>query len=187
MENTPNIDVGLHMLVSINEDLIVFKQCLKDRWKDLKSIEFDTKQFLEIFTVNIILDEQNYHIGINEEPCIYVKYGIPLKRLNTVKVNGHLKSIKQVDHRQHFPFSWPPIQLPENYIDFSNELPINFKENQVMVLKLKLSGNKKGRLIIQFRNAWEVTREELHMSIRFDTKKIVYNSKLPKVNSEDLE
>ncbi|XP_065354608.1 uncharacterized protein LOC135949077 [Calliphora vicina] len=187
MGNTPYVDIGLHMLVSVNEGVIVFKQCLKDNWKYLKLIEFDTAQFLGVFSINIILDEQNYHIGINNEPCIYIKYGIPPKRLNNLRINGHLQKIKQVDHRKHFPYLWPPIQLPENFVDFSNEQPIPFVCNQVMVLKVKLSGNSKGRFIIQFRNVWEIVREELHMSIRFETKKIVCNSKLPKGNGDDLE
>ncbi|KAI8124382.1 Galectin-3 [Lucilia cuprina] len=187
LENIPHIDIGLHMLVSVTEGVIVFKQCVKDNWKYLKLIEYDTSNFLTVFTINIIMDEQNYHIGVNNEPCIYVKYGILPKRLNTLKINGHLEKVLQVDHRKHFPYLWPPIQLPETFVDFSNELPIPFRCNQVMVLKVKLSGNSKGRLVIQFRNVWEVCREELHMSIRFGAKRIVWNSKLPKENSEDLE
>lgn len=176
------------MLVSINKGAIAFKQCLNDDWNDLKLIEYDTTQFLNTFTINIILDEQNYHIGINNEPCIYVKYGaVPIQRLNAVKINGHLEKVLQVDHRQHFPFLWPPVQISESFIDFSNELPIPFRCNQVMVIKLKLSGDIKGRLLLQFRNVWDVKREELHMSIRFDKQKIVNNSKLPIGNSDDLE
>ncbi|KAM7361016.1 uncharacterized protein ACRADG_009232 [Cochliomyia hominivorax] len=190
LDLSPFVDVGLHMLVSLNKNAIAFKQCLKDKWKDLKLIEYDTSVFLNVFTINIIFDEENYHIGVNNEPCIYVKYGIPPQRLTTVKINGHLQRIQQFDHRQHFPFLWPPAQLHENFLDFSNEQPIPFVCNQVMIIKMKLSGDSaKGRLILQFRNVWDVKREELHMSVRFDKKCIVNNSKLPIKggNGDDLE
>lgn len=180
-------DILLHLLVSLNKNMIVFKQCIKNKWKEIKSLEYETSKFFESFTVNLVVDDENFHIAINGEPCMFVKHIGIFDDLNTIKINGHLKEIKRIDQRQHFPYIWPPIKLSEEYIDFSNELAIPFQPGHVMVIKMKLSGNKQGRLVIQFRNVWDIKREELHMSIRLDTKKFVLNSKLPKPNSEELE
>ena len=175
------------MLVSLNKNIIAFKQCVTNKWKEIKSLEYEASKFVEPFKVNITVDDENFHIAINEEPCMFVKHIGTLEHINTVKINGHLKEIKQIEQHQHFPYTWPPIQLREEYIEFSNEQPIPFQPGHVMVIKIKLSGNEKGRLLIQLRNVWHIAREKLHMSIRFDSKKFVLNSKLPKPNSDELE
>lgn len=167
------------MLIYLSEDLIVIKQQLNDDWLEVAKEEFITEIFLRQFQVNLIMDEKRFHISVNSQPIMMVEYAMPLNELNTIKLNGHLECIKQVDHRKYFPSPWPPIQLSEDRVNFSHDIPVGLKPGHVMVIMVKLRGEKKGRFIMHFRNVWNCKRQEVHVSVRFDTRKIVRTSKLP--------
>ncbi|XP_075145988.1 32 kDa beta-galactoside-binding lectin lec-3-like [Haematobia irritans] len=180
------IDVALHILVNPHHDSIVIKQQIQDEWSEVaRDDDYEGEIFLKPFKVNLIMDESKFHISINGKPLMFVPYGIPIKNVNTLKITGNLVSITQVDHRKYFPSPWPPIQLSEDRVHFSHDIPVSFQPGHVMVIMAKLHGDTKGRFIMHFRNAWNSKRQEVHVSMRFDKKKVIRNSKLPTQNKKD--
>lgn len=175
-EDDNSIQVGLQMLVYLNNNMIAFKTDHSD-WKEEIHHEFATSLFLTEFKINIVMSEHNFHVAINNRPCSTVTYSLPLNILNTIKMNGHLDYVKQVDHRKYFPYAWPPLQLSEDGVDFSNDQPMSFEPGHVMVLNAQFFGNTNGRVVMQLKNARDSLREELHLSIRFDTQTFLRNSK----------
>lgn len=176
------------MLVYIHNNMITFKRT-NDIVKEESHLKFSTVAFLNEFKINIVLAETNFHISINNKFCNTVKYDLPNNILNTIQIMGQLEYIKQVDHRKYFPYTWPPIQITEDRVHFSNEQPMPFKPGHVMVIKAQLFGNDRGRFIMHFRNARDNERQELHISVRFDKRQIARNSKIVplKVKRTDIE
>ncbi|XP_013104026.2 uncharacterized protein LOC106084697 [Stomoxys calcitrans] len=182
-----DIDIGLHILISPNRDTIVIKQQINDTWSEVhKDNEYEAEVFLKPFKFILIMDESKFHIGVNGDPFMFVRYGIPVQEINTLKINGHLAAISQVDHRRYYPSPWPPVQLTEDRVHFSHDIPVSFQPGHVMVIMVKLRGDNKGRLLMHFRNAWNPKRQEVHISMRFDKKKVIRNSKLPTKNKNDI-
>lgn len=179
------IDIGLHILISPHCDSIVIKQQIDETWSEVANREYDAEIFLEPFKINLIMDEQKFHISINGTPLMFVPYKVPIEELNTVKISGHLAAISQVDHRKYFPSPWPPIQMSETRVHFSHDIPISFRPGHVMVIMVKLRGDTNGRFIMHFRNAWNMKRQEVHVSMRFDKKKCIRTSKLPTTKKKD--
>ncbi|XP_065354606.1 uncharacterized protein LOC135949076 [Calliphora vicina] len=175
-EDDNKIDVGLQILVYLNNNMIAFKTA-HNEWKEEIHHEFSTSVFLVKFNITIVMSEHNFNIAINNRPCSRISYSLPLDILNTIKITGQLDYIKQVDHRKYFPFTWPPLHISEESVDFSNDQPMSFEPGHVMILKAQLFGNANGRFVLQLKNARNNQREELHVSVRFDNQKFVRNSK----------
>ncbi|XP_061393756.1 uncharacterized protein LOC133329283 [Musca vetustissima] len=131
------------------------------------------------------MDGEKIHISINRNPFMFVLYRVPIESLNTLKISGHLSQIYQLDHRKYFPRPWPPIQLSEDRVHFSHDIPLAFRPGHVMVIMVKLRGDIKGRFIMHFRNAENIKRQEVHISMRFDKKKVIRNSKLQTQSKKD--
>lgn len=126
-----------------------------------------------------MLAETKFHIALNNKPLVNFKYNQNLLKLEiqAIEIAGNLEYLKQLDHHKYFPHTWPPIQIIDDYLDFSNDQPMSFKPGHIMTIRARLEGNNKGRFIIQFRHARDNKRQELHVSVRFDTCKIIRNSK----------
>lgn len=174
-----NVDIGLRMSVYLKEDLIVFKQKVSGDWLPSISDEFPVELFHSPFRVTFVMDETKFHISVNNEKLSFMKYALPLERLNVIKITGDLKLIRKVNHRQYFPKLWPPVQCAEERLNFSHDIPTSFRPGHVMVLTMNLLGKMKGRFHLHFRNISNYKRQEVHVSFRFDTKEIVRTSKLP--------
>uniref|UniRef100_A0A1I8N7R1 Galectin n=1 Tax=Musca domestica TaxID=7370 RepID=A0A1I8N7R1_MUSDO len=181
-----NIDIGLHMIVNTQHEKIMLKQQIDGNWLEVADKEYNTDEFHQPFKINLIMDEQKFHISINGNPLMFVEYKVAIEDLNTLKINGHLAQITQIDHRKYFPRPWPPVQLAERRVHFSHDIPIAFQPGHVMVIMVKLRGDTKGRFIMHFRNAMNLKRQEVHISMRFDKKKVIRNSKLPTRNKKDI-
>ncbi|XP_073819799.1 uncharacterized protein [Musca autumnalis] len=179
------IDIGLHMLVNTQHETIIVKQQVDKKWLEVATKEHDIEEFMKRFKINLIMDVDKFHISINGKPFMFVQYQVALEELNTLKLMGHLSQINQIDHRQYFPRPWPPVQLSEKRVDFSHDIPIAFKPGHVMVIMVKLRGDTKGRFVMHFRNALNIKRQEVHISMRFDKKKVIRNSKLPTQSKKD--
>ncbi|XP_061393759.1 uncharacterized protein LOC133329286 [Musca vetustissima] len=173
------VHIGLRMSVYLQEDLIVFKQRLHGEWKTLGSEEFLGRIFLKQFQINMALDEKKIYISINDRKLTFLRF-VPLpKDLNTISITGDVKSLKKIDHRSYFPSLWPPINLTENHLEFSNDLPNSYQPGQVMVVTMSIFGKPNGRFHMHFCNIYNWKRQEVHISVRFDSRKIVRTSKLP--------
>lgn len=121
--------------------------------------------------------DEKFHISINGEPIIRYKYRIRLSILTMLEIDGDLQYIRQVDHRKYFPYPWPPIQVVEDRLQFSGDVPMPFTPGHVIVFTAQLTGNENGRFIVHLRNIWDLDRQELHLSVRFDTRTLVRTSK----------
>ncbi|KAM7361463.1 uncharacterized protein ACRADG_012105 [Cochliomyia hominivorax] len=174
-----NIEMGFQMIVYLNNNAIELRT-VHNEWKEEVNHVFTTSSFFTQFKINIVMSEHNFNIAINNQPWSHISYSLPLDMLNSIKISGDLDYIKQVDHRKYFPFTWPPLQLTEDSVDFSNDQPMSFQAGHVMIINAQLLGNDNGRFVLQLKNAHNSQREELHMSVRFDTQTFVRNSKTTK-------
>ncbi|XP_073819787.1 galectin-8-like isoform X1 [Musca autumnalis] len=179
------IDIGLHMVVNTQYDAIIVKQQVNENWLEVATKEYETEELMKRFKINLIMAEDKFHISINGKPLMFVKYQVPLEELNTLKIMGNLSQIYQIDHRKYFPRAWPPVQLTQQRVHFSHDMPVAFKPGHVMVIMIKLRGDSKGRFMLHFLNAHNIKRQEVHISMRFDTKYVIRTSKLPTTNIND--
>lgn len=181
-------DIGFQMLVNLSDEQVVFKQQLNMVWLEVDRENFDTAVFRHPFRILIVLDETKYLIAVNGESQWRMRYGLPVQKLNSLKIEGHLMAIKQVHHRKYFPYTWPMLQLPEDHLHFSHDIPVSFESGHVMVILMKLQGKIDGRFNIDFRNLKHIEEIEVHFSIRFHSRTIVRNSMLPILDlNTDLE
>ena len=134
--------------------------------------------------------ESKYYISLNHKAFISFEYNnsntSDQLSKQTLKMLGELEYMKKLDHRIYFPYKWPSIQIAEDYLDFSNDQPMTFKPGHLLIISARLEGNSKGGFIIQFRHAHDHKRQELHISVRFNTRKIVRNSKCIQPNTDKL-
>lgn len=161
------IDIGLRISINLNRQLINYRQQIRGKWHEVDEEDFETDILChEPFRVIILMEEKKFYISINNNKLTLVKYAFEVEKLNTVRIVGDLASINRVDHRKFFPLFWPPMQLREDELDFSHDMPASFQPGHVMVITMKFL--------------------EAHISIRFDTKSIVRNSKLFYEQSEKV-
>ncbi|XP_073819805.1 uncharacterized protein [Musca autumnalis] len=181
-----HVDIGLRISIYLQDDLIVFKKRINGEWKQAGSEQFYTPLFLRPFHIIIALDEKKFYISVNNRKLTFIRHNTSdYKELNTLKVTGDLKALKQIDHRRYFPIIWPPINCIDNRLVFSHDLPNSFQPGHVMVVTMKLSGKPDGRFHMHFCNILNSKRQEVHISVRFDTKKIIRTSKLPVFYDDD--
>ncbi|XP_046805779.1 uncharacterized protein LOC111682437 isoform X1 [Lucilia cuprina] len=172
-------DLDLQILLDFTQKLIIFTQFPSSDNNNIETKDLVLADFLNDFKFYIMLAETKFYIALNNKPFVNFKYNHNLAKLQiqAVEITGKLDYIKQLDHHNYFPHIWPPIQIIEDYLDFSNDQPIPFKPGHIMTISARLGGNNNGRFIIQFRHARDNKRQELHVSVRFDTKKIIRNCK----------
>uniref|UniRef100_A0A1I8Q7Y1 Galectin n=1 Tax=Stomoxys calcitrans TaxID=35570 RepID=A0A1I8Q7Y1_STOCA len=178
-EGDPSVDIGLRLSVYLNENLVVFKQQSHGEWLKAMSQEYPTALFRQNFKITFVMDEKQFHIGVNEFKLGSANYVLGMRPLRHIKITGDLLAVQQISHRKYFPLPWPQVQFAEEHLDFSHDVPESFKAGHVMVVTMKLLGKLKGRFHMHFRNARNYKRQEVHISVRFDSKQIVRTSKLP--------
>lgn len=80
----------------------------------------------EQFKVYILLGDHRFHIAINDESyCTYI-FRLSIDLIKTIEVTKDLQSIVQIDHRSMYPIPFPAIQVDDNKIEFSNDIPRKF-------------------------------------------------------------
>ncbi|XP_075165948.1 uncharacterized protein LOC142238237 [Haematobia irritans] len=176
------VDIGLRVSVYLKENLIVFKRQKHGEWLKPMSQEFPTNIFRKQFKIIFVMDEKCFHIAINDIKLITVDYIFDIEKLTIVKITGDLFAIKLMNHRKYFPIPWPPVQYFDDRLNFSHDVPGSFRPGHIMVITMKLWGKLKGRFHMHFRNAKNCKRQEVHISVRFDSKTIVRTSKLPAID-----
>lgn len=177
-----NSNIGLSLTTYFREDFIVRNSFIDEQWGDeettLNLIENSLHNPIvpgEFFIVCFYMTENKFYISINNRKFCTYNYRLPLEKLKTIEVNGHIQTIKQVDHRTIFPSPWPPIHSSDFGKAFSNDIPILFTPGHVIVLKARCYDNEKGIIIFKFLD-YDTKREEFHMSCRFENKIIVRNA-----------
>ncbi|XP_013104033.1 32 kDa beta-galactoside-binding lectin lec-3-like [Stomoxys calcitrans] len=176
-------DIGFQMTTNPLEEKILFKQLINMQTQEVDDIDFDPAEFRQYFKILITMDEQKFHVSINRQSVTFVRYCLPLNALSTLKIEGHLMVIKQVDHRKYFPTPWPLIQISDDNLMFSQDLPITLQAGHVMVMTMKLLGKTNGRFNLNFPHGDNNKSLVAHISVRFDRRTIVRNAKLPLMTS----
>lgn len=75
----------------------------------------------------ILIGDQKFHIGVNNQPFCRFDYRLPIETIRTVQLERDLQFVTQVDHRSVFPFPHPPVQFDDTRNIFSNDIPRPFK------------------------------------------------------------
>uniref|UniRef100_A0A1I8MUH5 Galectin n=1 Tax=Musca domestica TaxID=7370 RepID=A0A1I8MUH5_MUSDO len=182
-------DIPFHMLVDVANEKIEFKQLLNGQWLEVDSEEFETEKFRQHFSVTIAVDEKKFYVAINGESLTFVRYTGPQMKLAYLMIDGNLITLNQVDHRKYFALTWPPAQICQGKdgLDFTHDIPCPLQPGNIMVLTMKLLGKADGWLRINFHNATNSKRIEVHINLRFNLRQIIRNSKLPKKNPDVVE
>lgn len=81
----------------------------------------------ELFKIYILVGDQQFHIGFNNQPYCRYAYRLPIELIRTVQLQYDLQFVTQVDHRSVFPFPHPPVQYDDTRNIFSNDFPKLFK------------------------------------------------------------
>lgn len=157
--------------------MVVFKKYLNGEWCDEESKASDTSQFLKQFKIYIVMADEKFHISVNKVLVGCYKYRLRLSLLTLLEIDGDLEYVRQVDHRKYFPYPWPPIQVVEERLQFSNDVPMAFKPGHIMIVSVQLLGDENGRFVVHLRNISDTERQEFHLSVRFDTRTVVRTSK----------
>lgn len=58
---------------------------------------------------------------------------MPLDTIRTIQITRDIQSVVQVDHRSVYPISFPAIQVDDNKIEFSNDIPKKFTPGKYVV------------------------------------------------------
>ncbi|XP_065354610.1 uncharacterized protein LOC135949078 isoform X2 [Calliphora vicina] len=172
-------DLDLQILMDFVKKQIIFTQISYTDCNSVVTKELMLAEFQNEFKFYIMMAETKYFIALNNKTFASFKYNQNLAKLQIqkVEISGNLQYLKQLDHHKYFPQTWPPIQVIEDYLEFSNDQPMSFKPGHIMTITACLQGSSNGRFVIQFRHARDNKRQELHVSVRFDSKKIIRNSK----------
>ncbi|XP_061394913.1 uncharacterized protein LOC133330492 [Musca vetustissima] len=182
---TEIVDVPFHILVDVAKNKIEFKQRLDGQWLDVDcEEEYDTQIFRQHFHVTIAVDERKFYVGINGHSLNIIRcMNMSTMKLSNLTIEGNLITLNQVDHRKYFTATWPPVQICEkNRLQFSHDIPCRIQPGHIMVVTMKLLGRMDGWFKMDFRHAENIKRIEVHISVRFNLKKIIRNSKLPANN-----
>uniref|UniRef100_A0A1I8PWN2 Galectin n=1 Tax=Stomoxys calcitrans TaxID=35570 RepID=A0A1I8PWN2_STOCA len=174
---TVNFEIDLLIVVNLQQDQITCKKFLNNEWLDTESASLGTADLFREFKIYIIMADGKFHISINGQPVTTSKYRLRLSQLNFVEISGDLEYVRQMDHRKYFPHPWPPIQMLEDRLHFSGDVPMAIKPGHVMVVSAQLLGNELGRFIVHLRDVFDMDRQELHLSVRFDTKSVIRTAK----------
>lgn len=151
----------------------------------------------EIFKIYILVGDQQFHIGINNQQYCRYTYRLPIESIRTIQLQYDLQFVTQIDHRSIFPFPHPPVQYDDTRNIFSNDFPKRFKygtvndickrhmfgdvlgrndtrslfliifQGHVIIITGIPYGNPKGWFQIKFTEAAS-KRQALHMSTRFE-------------------
>uniref|UniRef100_A0A1I8QF82 Galectin n=1 Tax=Stomoxys calcitrans TaxID=35570 RepID=A0A1I8QF82_STOCA len=129
----------------------------------------------EELNVNIQINKTS-NISINgEEQCIF-EFNL-LYTYSPIHIGGDIKQITRVDHRQVHPQLWPPTKCIPYYPDtlnFSNDIPIQFKPGHLMVLTGQCYGLPTGNFYINLQHAHDESLM-MHFSVDFKAR-TVYRS-----------
>ncbi|XP_075165937.1 32 kDa beta-galactoside-binding lectin-like [Haematobia irritans] len=172
-----NAEIDLHMIVNLQSDQITFSKYINNEWSNEEFRNYETIELFREFKIYMVMADGKFHISINGHEVTSFPYGLRLSLLKCVEISGDLEYIRQMDHRKYFPCTWPPIQVLEDRLHFSGDVPMAFEPGHVMVISSQLSGNDNGRFIIHLRDVYDMDRQEFHMSIRFDTQRVIRTSK----------
>uniref|UniRef100_A0A1I8N2D1 Galectin n=1 Tax=Musca domestica TaxID=7370 RepID=A0A1I8N2D1_MUSDO len=170
-------NIGLQISVNFLKDMILFKKYINGEWCDEESKGFDTSQFTKEFRIYIVMADEKFHISINNALEISYKYRLRLGLLTQLEIDGDLETVCQVDHRKYFPVVWPPIQVFEERLHFSGDVPMPFKVGHVMVIGAELSGSENGSFIVHLRNINDVEMQEFHLRVAFKNRRLCWNTK----------
>uniref|UniRef100_A0A1I8N423 Galectin n=1 Tax=Musca domestica TaxID=7370 RepID=A0A1I8N423_MUSDO len=172
-----NFKIGLHFVADFEANQIILRKFLNQKWCEEECYDCETSQFFQEFRIYIALADGKFHLSINGQALACYNYSIRLSLLTVINITGDLEYIRQMDHRKYFPYIWPPIQILEDRLQFSADVPMPFESGNVMCISAHLEGNENGRFIVHLRNIWDMERQELHLSVRFDTRTVVRTSK----------
>ncbi|XP_073819804.1 32 kDa beta-galactoside-binding lectin-like [Musca autumnalis] len=172
-----NRKIGLHFVADFETNQIMLGKFLNNDWCEEEFFDYETSQLLEEFKLYIALADGKFHLSLNGVALASYSYSTRLSLLTEIDIMGDLEYLRQMDHRKYFPYIWPPIQIVEDRIQFSSDVPMPFEPGHVMIISAHLDGNENGRFIVHLRNIWDMERQELHLSVRFDTRTVVRTSK----------
>lgn len=139
-------------------------------------IESDILAENSTFKFSLLTFDDKFSIALNDTHLCYYKFECELSKIKVVRVLGDVTKVNQFDHRSVFPVVCPLLQSDTPKVSFSCDVPTQFCENTVIVIRASLKGNKEtGRFFIRF-NEQGTTKQLFHFNPRFDEKSIIVNS-----------
>jgi hypothetical protein len=128
------------------------------------------------FKFYILTFDDKFSIALDDTLLCYYKYQCELSKIKVVRVLGDVTRVKQFDHRSVFPVVCPLLQDENPNVSFSCDVPTQFCESTVIVIRAMLKGNgEMGSFFIRF-NEQGSSKQIFHFNPRFEEKSIIVNS-----------
>lgn len=128
------------------------------------------------FKFYILTFDDKFSIALEDNFLCHYKYQCELSKIKVVRVLGDVTNVKQFDHRSVFPVVCPLLQDEIPTVSFSCDVPTQFSESTVIVIRAILTGNgESGNFFIRF-NEQGSKKQLFHFNPRFDEKCIAVNS-----------
>lgn len=117
--------------------------------------------------------DDKFRIALNNDHLCCYDYKSELSNVKVVQIFGEVNVI-QCDHRKVYPTPWPLNQEDVPTIAFSCDVPMQFEQNTIVIMRMKLTGSTKGSFFIRF-NEMGSKKQLFHFNPRFDEENIVVN------------
>lgn len=166
---------ALTIFINVRLKEIIMNSFLNSQWRE-ESVKLGVPSMKsgERFKFYILFSDDKLHIALNDKHLCKYPLDMSSVDIKSVKVSGEIENITQIDHRQVFPSTWPPIVDDLKTTAFSSEVPSQFLPGSVIVIKMQVSGAQNGSFFIRF-NERGTKRQLFHLNPRFAEKIVVVN------------
>lgn len=168
-------DIALMVYGNLGDDKVVRTSLANGGWGESEDSGDNPIKIGEEFTIYIMLGDDRFHIGIDDEAFCTFKFRMEPSRIKSVTATGDLDSITQMDHRLVFPLTYPIVSNAIPNIAFSGIISKNYRPGHVVVVSGFFTGNPSGEFIVFFCEN-DRTRQLIHFNPRFDSRECVVNT-----------
>lgn len=163
------------LMIKVDRKAITLSSRISHETVTEQIIETDLSQNIS-FKFYILTFDDKFSIALDDKFLCYYKYQCELNKIKVVRVIGDIAKVKQFDHRTVFPSICPLLQYDSPTIAFSCDVPTQFCENTVIIIRAILKGNgETGNFFIRF-NEQGSNKQLFHFNPRFEERSIIVNS-----------
>lgn len=170
-----NSDIALMVYGNLQDDKIVRTTLVNGGWGESEDSGDNPLKRGEDFTVYIMLGDDRFHIGIDDEAFCTFKFRVEPARIKAITVTGDLEGVSQVDHRLVFPLTYPLVSNAIENVVFSGIISKNFRPGHVVTVSGSFAGSPSGEFVALFCEN-DSARQLIHFNPRFDAGECVVNT-----------
>lgn len=164
------------LMIKVDRKTITLSSRISHETVTEQIIENDILAHNLSFKFYILTFDDKFSIALEDKLLCFYKYQCELSKIKVVRVLGDVNKVKQFDHRSVFPIVCPLLQYDSPTVSFSCDVPTQFCESTVIIIRAVLKGNgESGNFFIRF-NEQGSKKQLFHFNPRFEEKSIIVNS-----------